>query len=471
MKKRKPIILENVEIVDAGAEGKAIARVNDKVVFVPYAVPGDVVDIRVTKKRKKYMEGKILSFHKHSDKKITPFCSHFGVCGGCKWQHMSYEDQLYYKQKQVKDNLERIGGIDASNMLPIIGAEQEKYYRNKLDFSFSSKRWIHDGEPSYDDDAPEVKGLGFHIPGFFDKIEDIKHCYLMKDPMNDIRLSVKQFAIENNISFYDYRTNEGYLRGLVIRCSITNDWMINLVIHSEDTTAGEKVLQHLIDTFPQITSAFYTVNMKLNDSFNDLEATHYYGKEWMTEKMDDLIFHVGPLSFYQTNHEQAYKLYKKTKELADLKGDELVYDLYTGTGTIALFVSDKAKKVVGVEYVEEAVIDARKNAKLNGVEDITFIAGDMAKVFNQQFVNEHGKPDVIITDPPRAGMHPDVIQQILDLSPEKIVYVSCNPATQARDIKLLSEKYDVKEIQPVDMFPHTHHVENIALLALKSFKM
>lgn len=463
-KRRQPIILENVEISDAGAEGKAIARVNDKVVFVPYAIPGDVVDIRITRKRKKYMEGKIVTFHKKSDKRITPFCSHFGVCGGCKWQHMSYSDQLYYKQKQVKDNLERIGGIDASEIHPIIGSEKETYYRNKLDFSFTHKRWIHDDEPNYEDQSPEVQGLGFHIPGFFDKIEDIKHCYLMKDPMNAIRLSAKQFAIENQLSFYDYRNNEGYLRGLVIRCSVTNDWMINLVIHSEDTAPGERLLQHLIDTFPQITSAFYTVNMKLNDSFTDLEATHYFGKEWMTEQMEELEFRVGPLSFYQTNHEQAYKLYKKTREFANLKGDELVYDLYTGTGTIALFVSGKAKKVVGVEYVEDAVKDAKKNAKLNGIDNVEFLAGDMAKVFNKDFVNKYGKPDVIITDPPRAGMHPDVIKQILQLSPKKVIYVSCNPATQARDIKLLNEKYQVKDIQPVDMFPHTHHVENIALL-------
>ncbi len=467
MSKKKPLLTE-VEIVDAGAEGKAVGKTGEKVVFVPFAVPGDVVDVQVTKKRRRYVEGKIVKFHKKSERHTEPFCKHFGTCGGCKWQHMAYEDQLFYKEKQVRDNLERIGKVDVTSMNPILGSEKDVYYRNKLEFTFSHRRWIHEGEPVVEQGSPEEKGLGFHIPGFFDKVEDIEHCYLMAEPSNKIRLETRKFAVKNGYSFYDLRKKEGYLRNLVIRMSTTGDVLVNLVIGSSNADPAERLLNHLMTSIPEITSAFYTINEKVNDSLSDLEATHFRGAKYLTEKMEDLTFRVGPMSFYQTNARQAYRLYDVAREFAGLQGDELIYDLYTGTGTIALFLAKNARKVVGVEYVEEAVKAAASNAALNNIENVSFVAGDMAKVFNEEFVNTHGAPDVIVTDPPRAGMHPDVVEQILELNPEKVVYVSCNPATQARDIEMMSGNYTVEKIQPVDMFPQTHHVENVVLLQRKA---
>lgn len=464
MGKRNKPLLTNLTITDAGSEGKAVAKHNEKVVFVPYAMPGDVVDVQVTKKRKKYMEGKVVHFHQKSSRHQEPFCEHFGTCGGCKWQHMSYEDQLFYKEKQVKDNLERIGRIDVSGISPIMASEKATYYRNKLEFTFSHKRWIHQDEPIMEDGDPRQKGLGFHIPGFFDKIEDVKHCYLMQEPSNGIRLEAKKFAVENGYSFYDLRNKTGFLRNLIIRVSTTGDLLVNLVIGNPEPDKAKALLDHLKLKYPEITSLFYTINEKVNDSLTDLQATHYRGPKMMTEKMEDLYFHVGPMSFYQTNANQAYRLYDKVREFADLKGDEVVYDLYTGAGTIALFMARYAKKVVGVEYVEDAVKDAVNNANLNGIKNTAFVAGDMARVFDEDFVNTHGKADVIITDPPRAGMHPDVVKRIMEIAPEKVVYVSCNPSTQARDVEVLKEKYVIRKIQPVDMFPQTHHVENIMLL-------
>lgn len=466
MRKNKPLLTE-LEVVDAGAEGKAVAKKDDIVVFVPYAMPGDIVDVQVNKKRRKYMEGYIVKYHKKSEKHQEPFCAHFGTCGGCKWQHMAYPDQLFYKEKQVKDNLERIGGISVDTLRPIIPSEKSIYYRNKLEFTFSDRRWIHEGEPKLEDGDPDMLGLGFHVPRFFDKIEDVKHCFLMEEPSNEIRLETRKYAVEHKIPFYNYRIREGYLRNLVIRKSTTNDWMVNLVIGDEDATQAKQLLDHLQEKFPQINSMFYTINLKVNDSLADLEATYYQGKAFMVEAMEDFTFRVGPMSFYQTNPEQAYKLYCQARAMADLQGDELVYDLYTGTGTIALFMAPKAKKVIGVEYVEEAVAAAKENAERNNIDNVEFLAGDMSKVFNHDFVNRYGAPDVVVTDPPRAGMHPDVVKQLLGLKPEKIVYVSCNPATQARDVSLMKDFYDVKAIQPVDMFPQTHHVENIMLLHRK----
>jgi 23S rRNA (uracil1939-C5)-methyltransferase len=463
MRKNKPLLTE-IEITDAGAEGKAVARTGERVVFVPYAMPGDVVDIQVTKKRRRYMEGKVVHFHKKSPRHQEPFCAHFGACGGCKWQHMSYEDQLFYKEKQVRDNLQRIGSIDTGDMLPILASEKPVYYRNKLEFTFSHKRWIHSGEPMLEEGAPEHKGLGFHMPGFFDKIEDIRHCYLMEEPSNTIRLEAKKFAVENGYVFYDLRSKKGYLRNLVVRKSTSGDWMVNLVIGEDNPQQAKALLDHLQEKVPQITSLFYTINLKVNDSLSDLSATHYRGKSYMTEKMEDLSFKVGAMSFYQTNAAQALRLYDAVRTFAALQGDEVVYDLYTGAGTIALFLARQAAKVVGIEYVQEAVNDAVENARHNNISNVAFRAGDMMKVFDDAFIAAHGHPDVIVTDPPRAGMHPDVVQRILMLQPGKIVYVSCNPATQARDVAVMQESYEVKAIQPVDMFPQTHHVENIILL-------
>lgn len=460
---KKPFF-ENVEIIDAGSEGKAVGRVNEKVVFVLYAVPGDVVDIQITKKRKSYYEGKIVRFQSKSERHITPFCEHFGVCGGCKWQHMSYDDQLFYKQKQVTDNLERIGKIDTSSIRPIIPSEKDRYYRNKLEFSFADKRWIDPDEPIIPNDSRENLGLGFHIPRIFDKVVDVNHCYLMEEPANKIRLEVKRYTAEHGYTYYNPRNWTGFLRNLVIRKTNTGDVLVNLVVLEDDKEQIYPLLDHLEAKFPEISSLFYTVNPKKNDSLTDLEATHYKGKDHIIEKMEDLYFKIGPLSFYQTNSQQAYQLYKVAREFAAFRGDETVYDLYTGTGTIANFVAKNVKRVVGIEYVEGAVIDARENARLNNIDNTGFVSGDMMKIFDEEFVAYHGRPDVVITDPPRAGMHANVIEQLRKLLPNRIVYVSCNAATQARDVNMLLDLYEVKAIQPVDMFPQTHHVENVMLL-------
>jgi 23S rRNA (uracil1939-C5)-methyltransferase len=463
---KKPL-LESVEITAAGAEGKAVGRVNDKVVFVPFAAPGDVVDVQVTKKRRSYMEGKITAFHKYSELRIEPECEHFTVCGGCKWQHLPYSEQAKFKQKQVEDNLSRIGHIDVSNISPIIGADKPYYYRNKLEYTFSNLAWITDYNKEMDFKEHDMDALGFHIPGMFDRVLDIKHCYLQAEPSNEIRLSVKQYAKEHGLSFFDIRNQHGLLRNLIIRTSSTGEIMVIVVFFYDDKEAREGLLNHIRQQFPQITSLMYVINEKKNDSITDQEVQLFAGKDFMYEQMENLKFKVGPKSFYQTNNEQAYKLYKVARDFAGLTGNELVYDLYTGTGTIANFVAKKAGKVIGIEYVPEAIEDAKINSELNNLNNTEYFAGDMVKVLDELFIDTHGKPDVIITDPPRAGMHPKVVELLNRIEARRIVYVSCNPATQARDVEILKQKYEVKAIQPVDMFPQTHHVENVMLLELK----
>ncbi len=465
---------ENITITDAASEGKCIARIEDKVIFVPFAAPGDVVDIQVVKKRKSYLEGRITKLRSKSDQRIKPRCSHFGLCGGCGWQHINYESQLANKQKQVEDNIQRIGKVEVGESLPVIGGTHDFYYRNKLEFTFSDRRWLTEMDIPKEEGGPQdTNGLGFHLPGKFDKILDIEHCYLQKDPSNKIRLAVKEYAIEKELEFYNARNHEGFLRNLIIRTSSTGELMVIVVFKYDDLDVKE-LLQFLGDKFPEITSLMYVINEKNNDTIWDLDIRLFKGKPYLIEKMhsmiengDDLKFKVGPVSFYQTNSEQAFKLYSSAFNFAGFTGNELVYDLYTGTGTIAAAVAGSVKKVIGIEYVEKSIEDARENAKLNEISNIEFIAGDMAKILTDSFVSEYGKPDVIITDPPRAGMHEKVVKQILKTEPEKIIYISCNPATQARDIHLLSEKYNVLKIQPVDMFPQTQHVENVALLRRK----
>lgn len=463
-------VIEQVEIVDLAAEGKALARIQfgkeeqkDFVVFVERCIPGDIVDVKVTKKAKNFMEGYPLKFYKYSEKRIEAKCSHFGVCGGCKWQSLPYSLQLEYKQKQVVDQLTHIGKVDLPEVDPILPSEKEYYYRNKLEFTFSNKRWLTKEEIDQDS-VSNRNGLGFHIPGKFDKILDLDHCYLQDAPSNDIRLAVKKFADENELSFYDVREEEGLLRNIIIRTSTTGDLMVIVIFFYDEKEKREALLNHLAEKFPEITSLMYVINPKKNDTINDLDVHCFNGNDHIYEEMEGLKFKIGPKSFYQTNSEQAYRLYCLTREYADLKGDEVVYDLYTGTGTIANFIAKSAKKVVGVEYVPEAIEDAKVNSEINGIENTSFYAGDMKDVLNADFIEENGKPDVIIIDPPRAGMHKTVVDTILKAKAKKLVYVSCNAATQARDIQLLSEDYKVVKYQPVDMFPQTAHVENVALL-------
>ena len=510
--KKKPLpILEGIEITDVAAEGKALAKVNDMVVFVPWVAPGDIVDIQLTRKKSNYAEGRAIKFHKFSDERVEPFCEHFTVCGGCKWQHIPYEAQVRYKQKQVADNLTRIGKIDIQELLPISGSELTVFYRNKLEFTFSNKRWMtaeeidikaEDSETDQDalivsdivasdlqsDDkvdpilvAPIVAsnlqsdtktakildGAGFHIPGRFDKVLDIRKCWLQDDISNRIRLFIKKFCIEHKYPFFDLKAQTGFIRTLIIRTSSTGEVMIIIVFFEEDKEKRESLLNVVKDNFPEITSLLYVINGKCNDTITDQEVLTFSGKDHLIEKMEDLQFKVGPKSFYQTNSRQAYRLYSITREFAGLTGNETVYDLYTGTGTIANFIARKAGKVIGIEYVPEAIEDAKVNAELNGLDNTKFFAGDMKNILTQDFIATHGHPDVIITDPPRSGMHDDVIDTILAAAPKRIVYVSCNPATQARDLSRLSVNYNISKVQPVDMFPHTHHVENVALLEAK----
>lgn len=461
-------MLENVEILDAGSEGKAVARVENMVVFVPWAAPGDIVDIQVVKKKKQFYEGKIIKFHKHSDLRIEPFCSHFGLCGGCKWQHLAYDDQVKFKQKQVFDNFSRIGKFEFPEIQPILRSLTTTYYRNKLEFTFSDFKWMTgDRQANIDPDKRQLNGVGFHLPGLYDRIVDIDHCYLQPEPSNKIRLAIRDFAIENNITFYNVKNKEGYLRNLIIRNSSQGDLMVILVVRDDNPDYLNAIMHHVQKLFPEVTSLMYVINGKRNDDISDLDVDSWAGKDHMIEKMENLHFKVGPKSFYQTNRDQAYELYKIARDFAALTGTERVYDLYTGTGTIANFVAANASEVVGIEYVEAAIDDAKVNSEYNNITNTKFFAGDMAKVLNEDFFTAHGRPDVIITDPPRAGMHPKVIEQIIHALPNRIVYVSCNPATQARDISLLDEKYSVEKVQPVDMFPHTHHVENVALLKLR----
>ena len=471
-KKRSLPFIENLEVIDAGAEGKAVARYNERVVFIPFAAPGDVVDVQVYKKRRNYYEARVEKIQKTSEFRVQPECSHFGLCGGCKWQHLDYEAQKKFKQKQVRDSLDRIAKVPYPEVLPIIGAEKIYYYRNKLEFTFSDRRWLTDLDAPKEEGGPtNTNGLGFHLPGMFDKILDIEHCYLQADPSNDIRLAVKQYALDNGLTFFNARSQEGLLRNMIIRNAVTGDLMVIVIFKYNDEKIIEGLMHFLGKRFSEITSLMYVINEKLNDSITDQEPVLFKGESYILEEMPSPVkggapfkFKVGPLSFYQTNPEQAFKLYKTAYDFADFKGGELVYDLYTGTGTIASFVAKSVDKVIGVEYVEDAVADAKQNMALNNIENIEFYWGDMARVLDDDFVAAHGKPDVLLTDPPRAGMHDKVVKQILNMAPEKIVYVSCNPATQARDVALLHEKYDIVKVQPVDMFPQTHHVENVILL-------
>lgn len=466
-KKKELPLLEKVTITDVAAEGKAVAKVNELVIFVPYVVPGDVVDLQVKRKKNHYAEAVAVKFHEKSPLRTEPFCSHFGVCGGCKWQCLSYEEQLKYKQKQVFDNLTRIGKVGLPEFRPILGSEKTRFYRNKLEFTFSNKRWLTEEEVKQDVKYDQMNAVGFHIPGAFDKVLAIDKCWLQDDISNQIRNAVRDYAYAHNFPFFDLRTQEGLLRNIMIRTSSTGELMVVLqckVTDDEGRRKMEEILQFMADSFPQITSLMYVINNKCNDTIGDLDVEVFKGNDHIFEEMEGLRFKVGPKSFYQTNSEQAYNLYKVAREFAGLTGNELVYDLYTGTGTIANFVARKARKVVGIEYVPEAIEDAKVNSALNGIDNTLFYAGDMKDILTNDFIAEHGRPDVIITDPPRAGMHNDVIDVILAAEPKRIVYVSCNPATQARDLQLLDGKYKVTAVQPVDMFPHTHHVENVVQL-------
>lgn len=465
-KKQLPV-LENITITACAAEGKSIARVDDKVVFVPYVVPGDVVDLQVKKKKSSYMEAVAVRFHEYSPLRTEPACKHYGVCGGCKWQCLKYEEQLKAKQQQVEDNLVRIGKIELPEIQPIIGSKHVYGYRNKLEFGFSNKRWLTEEEVRADVRYDVMDAVGFHITGAFDKILDIEECHLMDDVNNAIRNDIRRYALEHGLEFYDLRLNKGLLRSLMIRTSNTGELMFLVqfrIENSEQQAQADALMRHLADTFPQITSLLYVDNHKANDTFGDQEIHVVKGKDFIYEEMEDLKFKVGPKSFYQTNTEQAYELYKVARSFAGLTGNELVYDLYTGTGTIANFVARQARKVIGIEYVPEAIEDAKVNSDINSISNTLFFAGDMKDILNKEFICQHGRPDVIITDPPRAGMHQDVIDTILFAAPERIVYVSCNPATQARDLQLLDAAYKVVKVQPVDMFPHTQHVENVVLL-------
>lgn len=467
-KNKKPHpILYNITITDIAAEGKAIAKVNDIVVFVPFVVPGDVVDLQVTRKKSHFMEARAIHFHAYSEKRCEAVCEHYGICGGCKWQILPYSEQIRYKQKQVLDNLTRIGKIELPEVSPILGSSRTEFYRNKLEFTFSNKRWRTNEEIAEGQVFETMNAVGFHIPGKFDKVLDINKCWLQTEDSNEIRNEVRRYALEKGLTFFDLRNQEGFLRTMMVRTTSTGELMVIMIFFYEDKEVQNSFLQHIADKFPQITSLLYVINSKANDTITDQEVLVFKGNECIYEKMEGLKFKIGPKSFYQTNSEQAYELYKITRNFAGLTGNELVYDLYTGTGTIANFVAHQARQVIGIEYVPEAIEDAVINSGLNNIKNTLFYAGDMKNILNAAFIENHGKPDVIITDPPRAGMHEDVIDAILFAKPQRIVYVSCNPATQARDLYLLDNKYKVTAIQPVDMFPHTHHVENVVLLELK----
>jgi 23S rRNA (uracil1939-C5)-methyltransferase len=459
------IVFNHVKVLDAGAKGVSVAKAPDgKVVFIPNVVPGDVVDVQTFKKRKSYYEGKAIRFHEFSEFRTKPVCEHFGVCGGCKWQNMKYEQQLIFKQNEVKNHLQRIGKINLPEFEPILGSSAQFFYRNKMEFGFSNARWMTEQELDSTEEIDNKNALGFHIPKMWDKILDIQKCHLQQDPSNAIRNAIRNFAIANNLEFFNPRNHEGLLRTLMIRTASTGEIMVLIQFFEEQKENRELLLNFITEQFPEITSLQYVINGKPNDTIYDQKVHLYQGRDYILEEMEGLHFSINAKSFYQTNSEQAYELYKITRDFAGLTGNEIVYDLYTGTGTIAQFVSRKAKKVIGVEAVPEAIADAKENAKRNGISNCEFFVGDMKVVFNEAFIAQHGKPDVIITDPPRDGMHKDVIEQILKIAPEKVVYVSCNSATQARDLALMDEKYMVTRVRPVDMFPQTHHVENVVLL-------
>lgn len=465
-RKKIDLTLEGVTIEAVAAEGKALARVDGTVVFVPFAVPGDVVDIQVLKKKKNYMEGRITRLVKPSEHRLEPFCSHFGTCGGCRWQSLPYDMQLEAKRQQVYDQLVRIGHLDIPGVEPTMGSERTQYYRNKLEFTFSNKRWILDSEDPETLGDKERCGLGFHVGKFFDKVLDIDRCMLQPDPSNDIRLFIKDYALSHSLEFYDIREKRGYLRNMIVRTTESGNVMLIVVLAYDEPETRNPMLDAVAEAFPQISSLYYVINGKCNDSITDLDCVLYRGEDAIYETMEGLRFKIGPKSFWQTNSLQAQRLYGVAREFAALTGSETVYDLYTGTGSIAQFVSGRAAKVIGIEYVPEAIEDAKANARANGIDNCEFFAGDMKDMLTPEFIAAHGQPDVIILDPPRAGIHPDVAKVIMDAAPARIVYVSCNPASQARDLGLLREKYRITKVQPVDMFPHTQHVENVCALEL-----
>lgn len=468
-KKKKNVILENIKLLSAGAKGVSVGKTEDgKTILVSGAVPGDVVNARMKKSKKNYIEAEAVEILEESPDRVDARCMHFSVCGGCKWQNLSYEKQLQFKEDEVLNNIRRIGGIEGFEALPILGSAEQYFYRNKMEFSFSNSRWLTLEEVNSTEEIADRNALGFHIPGQWSKILDLKECFLQEDPSNNIRLAVKEYAEENNLEFFDVRNQEGFLRTLMMRQNSKGEWMVLFQLFEENETERIKLLDFLLQKFPQIHTLLYAINPKGNDSIYDLDIQTYYGEGFLYEEMDGLRFKIGPKSFFQTNYKQALELYRKTLEFADLKGDEVVYDLYTGTGTIAQYVARNAKQVIGIEAVQEAIDAAKEHAELNGLTNCTFYCGDMKDIFNQEFLESHPKADVLITDPPRDGMHAKVVEQILNLSPEKIVYVSCNSATQARDLAMLKEHYNLVKVLPVDMFPQTHHVENIALLIKKS---
>lgn len=467
-RRSKPLpIIENVEVVDIAAEGKSIAKVDNRVVFIPFVVPGDIVDVQLRRKRKSFVEGNVVRVVKYSDKRVEPFCDYFGICGGCKWQMLPYEEQLKFKQRQVKDNLQRIGKVELPEIQPTLGSKGTQFYRNKLEFTFSNKRWLTNEQIASGEQFDNMNGLGFHIPGAFDKVLDIHKCWLQEDISNQIRNFIRSYCFTKGYTFFDLKNKGGLMRTLIVRTSSTGEKMLIVVFYENDESAINDILSAIEKEFPEITSLLYVINEKANDTISDQEVKVWAGADHIWEEMEGLRFKIGPLSFYQTNSKQAYELYKVTREFAELTGDELVYDLYTGTGTIANFVAKQAKQVIGIEYVEPAIEDAKVNSSINKINNTLFYAGDMKDILTEEFITKHGAPDVIITDPPRAGMHDSVINAILFARPKRIVYVSCNPATQARDLNLFDTFYKVTKVQPVDMFPHTHHVENVVQLVLK----
>ena len=467
-RRKTPLIFENIEVIDAGARGKTVAKAPDgRVIFLTNTVPGDVVDIRTGKKRKAYFEGTAIKFHKYSDKRTEPVCEHFEHCGGCKWQNMGYEHQLAYKEKEVTNNLIRIGHLELPEITPILGCEKTYLYRNKMEFSFSNSRWLTLEEINSEKEIDNRNACGFHVSGMWDKILDVQKCHLQEDPSNAIRNFIKNYGIENGLEFYNPREQSGLLRTIMLRISSTGEIMVVIQFFKEEKEKREGLLNALAEEFQQITSLQYVINNKGNDTLYDQNIILFKGQDHIFEEMEGLKFKIGPKSFYQTNSTQAYELYKITRDFAGLTGNEVVYDFYTGTGTIAQFIAKNAKKVIGVESVPEAIEDAKLNAQLNNIKNVEFFAGDMKNVFNNDFIKTHGVPDVIVTDPPRDGMHKNVVVKILEIAPKKIVYVSCNSATQARDLALMKDKYDIVKCQAVDMFPQTHHVENVVLLQLK----
>jgi 23S rRNA (uracil1939-C5)-methyltransferase len=466
--RKKPLpLLENVTIENIGAEGKSVARVDNMVVFVKEAIPGDVTDLQVFRKKGRYMEARVVNYRSYSDQRTQPFCDHFGVCGGCTWQHLPYDRQLFYKQQQVEDAFRHIAGVKVPVTTPILPSNPATGYRNKMEFTFSRHRWLLDHEAASGLPLEHTNAVGLHVPGRFDKVVDIHRCYLQGDPVNPVRNFLREVALERGASFYDHRTNQGLLRNLIVRTSTLGEVMVILSVQFDEPVLYE-ILEEVKKKFPELTSLMYTINPKMNETLYDQDILVWSGRDHIFEKLEDLTFKIGPKSFFQTNTYQALELYRNTRAFAGLTGKEIVYDLYTGTGTIANFLSSRAGAVIGIESVPEAIEDAKENSLINHITNTRFFAGDMKEIFTDNFMNEHGKPDVIITDPPRAGMHSKVVEQILRIAPQRIVYVSCNPATQARDVEMMGDAYEVIKIQPVDMFPHTHHVENIALLELKS---